>query len=270
MKLPARVDWKTILLMVGMYAMLLVNFWLYQTRPLPLALHILFAAAAIHCAFTIWHEAVHNNVSDEAWFNNLVGIVGMLPYMTPYFIQKWIHLKHHAKLNQPDDPNQIYVSGPFWQIPFRYFRGIFYVKKVLKEDRLTLKERMWDTISVVLVASIYFNAWIYGFLKEVVLLWLVPVILAKVILDWYINYIPHVGLPDDNYKGTRIIDLPWFAPFVLNHNYHAVHHLWPRYPWHQYVGVFRKSIEKLKKYGVPIERRIFGFKPEKEKEFQPV
>ena len=270
MKLPTRVDWKTLFLMTVMYAVLLGNFWLYRNRPLPLFLHILLSAAAIHCAFTIWHEAVHNNVSDQGWFNNLIGILGMFPYMTPYFIEKWIHLKHHAKLNQPDDPNQVYVSGPFWQLPLRYFRGLFYVKSLLKEDRLTPKERVWDTISVVAILAIYFNAWLHGFLKDLVLLWTLPWIFAKVMLDWYINYIPHVGLPADNYKGTRIIDLAWFTPFVLNHNYHAVHHLWPRYPWHQYVTVFKQSVDKLKKYGVPIERRIFGFKPKRAKELEPV
>ena len=91
--------------------MLVGNFVLYWLSPLPLMVHIFLSTLAIHLAFTIWHEAVHRNVSGRTWVNNLVGVVGMFPYMTPYFMQKWIHLQHHARLNEPDDPNVIYTDG---------------------------------------------------------------------------------------------------------------------------------------------------------------
>ena len=50
----------------------------------------------------------------------------------------------------------------------------------------------------------------------------------------------------------------WFTPLVLNHNYHAVHHLWPTVPWYQYRKIYEKKLEYLKQHGVPIERRVFG------------
>ena len=119
-------DWLTLGLLLGMYGLLIGNFALYQLAPLPLAVHVLIATAAIHLAFTIWHEAVHRNVSPRLWVNNAVGVLGMLPYLTPYFMQRWIHLEHHTRLNEREDPNFVYTDGPFWKIPLRYPRALGY------------------------------------------------------------------------------------------------------------------------------------------------
>ena len=251
-------DWSTIALLGAMYAVLVGNHLLYWSAPLPLPLHILFSVAAIHCAFTVWHEAVHRNVSDRAWVNNVVGVTGMFPYMTPYFMQKWIHLEHHKQLNRREDPNFIYIDGPFSTIVFRYLRALRYAKNLLSEDPRTPWERRADTIAVGAVGAVFVVAWWCGVFWDVVLLWLLPVVIAKVIMDWYINYLPHVGLPADRFRGTRIVAVPWFTPLVLNHNYHAIHHLWPSIPWHRYPAVFRDKLDYLRQHGVPIEYRVLG------------
>jgi fatty acid desaturase len=54
------------------------------------------------------------------------------------------------------------------------------------------------------------------------------------------------------------VDVGWFTPLVLGHNYHAVHHVWPPVPWHQYRAVYRRKLDYLTKNGVVIERRVFG------------
>ena len=58
--------------------------------------------------------------------------------------------------------------------------------------------------------------------------------------------------------GTRIIDVPWLTPLVLGHNYHAIHHLWPRIPWHRYPSTFTHKRSYLEEHGVPIEQRVPG------------
>jgi fatty acid desaturase len=250
-------DWPTLAVLAGMYIILIGNHILYWTSPLPLVVHILLSAVAIHLAFTIWHEAVHGNVSQRSGVNDLVGVVGMFPYMTPYFMQKWIHLQHHARLNEEDDPNYVYTDGPFWKIPLRYPRALGYAKKVLARDPRGRGERISDTVFLAAVAGVYALAWWYGVLADVLLLWFVPVIIAKVVMDWYINYLPHVGLPADRYLGTRIVDVPWLTPLVLVHNYHAIHHLWPTIPWHRYRAVFRRKLGYLQEHRVPIEHGVF-------------
>ncbi len=255
-------DWRTLLLLGGMYALLVGNFALYQTAPLPVVVHVLAATLGIHLAFTIWHEGVHKNVSQRGWVNDLVGVLGIFPYMTPYFLQRWIHLQHHKHLNEVDDPNHIYTDGPFWTIGFRYPRIILYLNERVGDDPRTPAQRRADLAAVAAVLGVYAVAWWNGVLVDLLLLWLLPVVLAKVVMDWYINYLPHVGLPPHRFQGTRVIDLPAFTPFVLAHNYHAVHHLWPGIAWHRYPAVFREQRDFLKARGVPIERRLVGFRAE--------
>lgn len=251
-------DLRTLALLAVMYAVLLGNVALYVTFRLPLVVHVVIGAIGIHLAFTVWHEAVHATVSKKAWVNDVVGIVGMLPYMTPYFMQRWVHLEHHRKLNLKDDPNVIYTSGSFATILLRYPKALGYAKELLKEDPRTPRQRLSDLTFLGLVGCAYLAALLTGHLLDILVLWFIPVVIAKVVMDWYVNYLPHVGLPPHRFLGTRVIDVGWFTPLVLGHNYHAVHHLWPPLPWHRYRSVYRNKLEYLKSNGVPIERRVFG------------
>ncbi len=240
-----------------MYALLGGNVFLYVQHRLPLVLHVLISAVAIHLAFTVWHEAVHATVSPRAWVNNVVGVFGMLPYKTPYFLQRWVHLEHHDKLNEKDDPNSVYADGPFLTLPFRYFRALGYAKKVLKTDPRTAAERSSDIAGLLVVAAIYGVATWRGFLLDALILWFVPLVIAKLVMDWYINWLPHVGLPPDRFRGTRILEVGWLTPLVLGHNYHAIHHLWPTVPWHGYRSLFKKKRDYLERNDVPIEHAVF-------------
>ena len=84
--------------------LLIGNFALYRSAPLPLMVHVGISALAIHLAFSIWHEAVHRSVSPHRRLNDVVGLLGVLPYMAPDYLDKWFHLQHHPLLNQRDDP----------------------------------------------------------------------------------------------------------------------------------------------------------------------
>jgi fatty acid desaturase len=247
-----------VLLLVFMYALLAGNVALYYLAPLHPLVHVLISAVAVHLAFTIWHEAVHGTLSPSGRINDVVGVLGMLPYMTPYFMQRWVHLEHHRKLNNVDDPNYIYTDGPLLTLPFRYPRALAYGKKLLKTDPRSRGERLSDIGTTLLVGGVYATAFATGHWFDVLVLWFVPVVVAKLVMDWYINYLPHRGLPPHRFHGTRIIAVAWFTPLVLNHNYHAVHHLWPTVPWHRYRQIYRKKLDYLERNGVPVEHRVFG------------
>lgn len=254
-----KLDHRTLALLGLQWTLFVGNFALYWTVQLPLWLHVLIGVIPIHFAFTIWHEAAHGVISKNRTVNDAAGVLGMLPYMTPYFMQRFIHLDHHKYLNEKDrDPNQIYADGPFWQLPFRYVRAIAYAKKALAEDPRSPAMRMSDTFFLgALVALFAVSIW-QGFFFALFWLWLLPLVIGKVIMDWYINYLPHVGLPPDRFLGTRIIDTRWFTPWVLCHNYHAIHHLWPTIPWHRYQARFHSKLDYLKEHRVPIETHLIG------------
>ena len=66
----------------------------------------------------------------------------------------------------------------------------------------------------------------------------------------------------DAIRGTRITAVGWLTPLVLNHNYHAVHHIWPTVPWHRYREIYRNKLDYLTRNGVPIEHRVTFRPPE--------
>jgi fatty acid desaturase len=251
-----------LLLLAAMWAVLLGNFALYQSSPLPLAVHILLSIVAIHFAFTVWHEGVHQTVSENRWLNDAVGILGAFPYMAPFYVEKWFHLQHHALLNRRDDPNFLYMDGPYWQIPFRYVRILRYARQRMRDDPRSRGQKIADALPIAVVASIYGFAAVQGMILDVVLLWFVPAVVSKLIMDWYINYLPHVGLPPHRFRGTRIIDVPWLTVALLGHNYHAIHHLWPAIPWHRYRTTFTQKLDYLREHEVPIETRVTSSRPD--------
>jgi fatty acid desaturase len=256
-KLPC--DLPTVLLLAAMYAVGLGNAWLWFHAPLPWPLHVLLGTLAIHLAFTVWHEAVHRNASRLGWLNDAIGVLGALPYMAPFYLEKWFHLQHHALLNKPDDPNYIYTDGPLWRLPLRYLRILKYARERMRDDPRTTAERWIDRLPLALVGSVALVVVWRGAWVDFAVLWFLPFVLSKLVMDWYINWLPHAGLPPDRYKGTRIVDVAWLTPLVLGHNYHAIHHLWPNLPWHRYRAVFGEKQAHLREKGVPIEKRAFGF-----------
>jgi len=255
------IDRLTLLLVAAMYALMVGNFFAFQVSALPWFVHVAIGVIGIHLSFTAWHEAVHKNISAKGWVSDLVGFFGIFPYMAPFYVEKWFHLQHHALLNQPDDPNQIYTDGPFWQIGFRYLKILSFARERMTEDPRTRIEKILDSLPPLAILSLYGAAWYFGAFLDLVLVWFVPLVISKVFMDWYVNYLPHAGLPPNRFKGTRIIDLGWLTPLLLCHNYHAIHHLWPDTPWHRYPAVFRLKRAYLEEHGVPIESRLIGFGP---------
>ena len=254
-------DWRTLLLLGVMYAVFVGNFVLHGSSPSLLVVHILVATVAIHLAFTVWHEGVHQAVSKRWWVNDAVGILGVFPYMAPFYVEKWFHLQHHALLNRRDDPNFIYTDGPLWKMPLRYLRVLRYARERMRDDPRTEGQKIADRVPMGAVVGIYGIALWQGVFLDVVLLWFVPFVLSKLVMDWYINYLPHVGLPPDRFQGTRIIDVGWLKIALLGHNYHAIHHLWPAIPWHRYRATFVEKLDYLREHEVPIQTRISSARP---------
>ncbi|HVN36544.1 MAG TPA: fatty acid desaturase [Myxococcota bacterium] len=249
-------DIPTALVLAAMYGLLGGNVWLYFRAPLPWPLHMLIGTLAIHLAFTVWHEAVHRNASRIGCLNDAIGVLGALPYMAPFYLEKWFHLQHHALLNRADDPNYIYTDGPLWRLPLRYVRILRYARARMRDDPRSRFERWIDRLPLVLVVALVATALARGAFVDLLVLWALPFTLSKLVMDWYINWLPHAGLPPDRYAGTRIVDVAWLTPLVLGHNYHAIHHLWPNLPWHRYPATFREKRGQLRERGVPIETRL--------------
>jgi AcrR family transcriptional regulator len=91
----------------------------------------------------------------------------------------------------------------------------------------------------------------------VVQLWLVPALIAQVLLAITFDWLPHHPHEEQaRYRNTRIFDIPVLNWLMLGQNYHLVHHLYPRIPFYHY----QKAYGSLKKEFMEEEVEIISLR----------
>ena len=177
---PLKLDLWTLALLVAQWALFIGNIGVAIIQPGEIWMHVFVGIVPIHFAFTIWHEAAHGTVSNRRWVNHVVGVLGMLPYMTPYFIQRHVHLDHHRHLNEPgQDPNEVYAGGPLWELPLRYWRLASAARKAVADDPRTSAMKRSDTFFLLLVLGIWGAAIFTGTFTALFFAWSASSALAR-------------------------------------------------------------------------------------------
>ena len=251
------VDWPTLGLCVLMWTGLVVNFWwasaIVEWTLAAALVHIALGTFFLNMSFTIWHEAAHGTVFKSRLANDILGVIGAWPAMLPYFTVRRDHVLHHEHVNDPErDPDFWFLEGSIWSLPLRYPSGVKRALKVVDRAGSPEWEKRADRASFVLVViAIVLGAWLTSPLV-VLTTWLLPKGFAMWIHAWYVNVLPHRGLPAERYLDTRIVVSRWLTPLMLCHNYHGIHHVWMTVPWHRYPKVFRAKRSFLEDRKVPI------------------
>ena len=251
------VDWPTLALCAVMWAGLVTNFvsaagvseWGLSTALLHIALGTFF----LNMSFTIWHEAAHGTVFRSRPWCDLVGVLGSWPAMLPYFTVRRDHVLHHEFVNDPErDPDAWFLEGSIWTLPLRYPSGAKRALAIVDRSGRPAWEARTDRVLLALVlVALALLAWFVSPLA-VLFAWILPKGFAMWIHAWYVNVLPHRGLPAERFRDTRIHPAAWLTPLTLCHNYHGLHHVWQTVPWHRYPQVFRLKEEFLESRGVPI------------------
>lgn len=194
---------------------------------------MLLASFALYWMFTPLHEAAHGNVHPSCRLvNDVVGHTCGLPLLAPLPAFRRIHLRHHAHTNLVGlDPDLWASEGPWWQLPFRW-SSIF-----LRYWWITLLQGAasdWYAMNAILV--VLCGLWLMG--APVFQCWLFPHVAATATLSFTLDYLPHHGLQHGRSVDTRIVSTnPIVCGLTLMQSMHAVHHMLPRAPWHQYPGL---------------------------------
>lgn len=251
------VDWPTLALLAVMWVGLVLNFvWAARvsewTLPLGL-LHIAIATFFLNMSFTIWHEAAHGTIFRTRAPNDIAGVLGAWPAMLPYFTVRRDHVLHHEFVNDPErDPDYWFLEGSIWTLPLRYPAGAKRALSIVdRSGRPAWEPRTDRALLLLVLVTIGLLAWLVSPLA-VLFAWILPKGFAMWIHAWYVNVLPHRGLPAERFRDTRIHPATWLTPLTLCHNYHGLHHVWQTVPWHRYPKVFRQKREFLESRGVPI------------------
>jgi beta-carotene hydroxylase len=248
--------------------------WLAATGQLSLWLAVLINAFFAYAAYTPAHEAVHGNVhrkagasqTDNTWLNNLIGALASSALLHNFPMHQLSHLAHHAHTNNPErDPDHWMAVRGVMPVTLRAFGliGAHYIAEFKLcfarssdgKQRLIVgiaQNLLW--FAAVAWLALRYQAW-PALAATVLSAWLGSAFLAFA-FDWLPHY-PHQSR--ERFLDTRCTQFhPYLnglaSAFFLYQNYHHVHHLWPRVPFHQYRAVHIKLESYLIGQGVEIQQ----------------
>jgi beta-carotene hydroxylase len=217
---------------------------------------------------------VHGNVhrvagraqSEGTWLNNTVGALAASALLHNFPMHQLSHLAHHAHTNDPaQDPDHWMAVRGFGKVLLRAFGliGAHYnaeIKLCLARKSDGKRRLAWGFaqnllwVGFVLALALVYEPW-PAFAATALSAWL-----GSAILAWAFDWLPHVPHTSrERFQDTRatLFAAPINALLTrvfLFQNYHHIHHLWPRVPFHRYVKVHDELEEFLQQQGVQIDR----------------
>ncbi len=233
--------------------------WAWVAR-LPL---YLLAAAALHGISLFTHEGVHGCLSRSPLWNRLLAAVCAWPVLQNFAAYRVLHLRHHADLGGPLDPDHYpnYARWPRLVMAMHWGRLVagypVYVTAIpflALPYAKTFRERAWilgETAAVVSIAAALFQL---PSLRPYLLHgWLLPMVFINTMVNVR-GMSQHTLLlpPRDPVLGTRsILTSRLVAFFMCNENLHLEHHLYPRVPWYRLPALHARLGPELRAAGAP-------------------
>lgn len=207
---------------------------------------ILISIFLYNCAFTIWHEAAHNNIfrKEFKYLNPVVGIVTSFFNLNPnFYTLKHDHILHHTDtLDEEKDRTFPRIKGSIIAVPIGIIKEMFTRKEYSQKNGLMNKDKkIIDKFTTfVLIISILLLIF-FGYGWNFFFIMLLPRLIILPIHTLYVCYMPHVNLEKKSKKSTRNLAINKILKYLIFfHNYHGVHHLVPTIPWNKYEEYYLK------------------------------
>ncbi len=240
---------------------------------IPLWFGLIANSLLLYAIQTPLHEACHGNIAGRdgrwMWLNHLLGFLCGACLLHEYKAFRHMHLMHHRDTNDAElDPDSwLDVENPL-VVLFRcltivpYYHHFFFKQVALKPD---VAGNFKVTAHVIAaywgLYSIAFWLCMFGYWREVLMLWLGPHWLGSAIIIFFFAWLPHQPhVAKERYRDTNVFWVKgWSEKFVdwlyLFQNFHLIHHLFPRVPFYLYRKVFGELRPVLEKQGA----RIFKY-----------
>ncbi|MEO1151767.1 MAG: fatty acid desaturase [Pseudomonadota bacterium] len=235
--------------------------WAYLAGMAPAWLTILINGIAQYFAFTVLHDSAHSVYCREhPWLrqiNRLCAHIVGIAYLIPFSAFKFAHLGHHHHFNDPGrDPDHWVAGGRMVTVLARCATmHIPYYGVILRKAPPTIRIQL--VISLVAIVGLVGVAVMGGFLKPLLVIWLIPahiaIFLVAFVFDWLFHH-PHAR--------TMVGDAPAYilpAPIraagnflVMNQTFHLIHHLYPRVPWTRVVRLYDEIEPWLRAEGITV------------------
>ena len=250
-------EWRIIITFLAFAAMWLLVVALGATGAIPLWVGTVLNAALAATFYMPLHEAVHGNIWGSVgryrWCEDLIGVLCAVPLAsTSYASHRIMHMRHHAYTNDPVRDPDHFVAGSLGSlvpklvgltvtypllpllmlVPQRHLpeelRGAY---RLSVEDRALRKANIHHWVFWGVTHAALLAAFLFGFGWEALMLWYLPARLAAMWLAFIFAWFPHhPDLGIGRYIDTRVAAFPGSRFLARGHDYHALHHLFPRVP----------------------------------------
>lgn len=229
------------------------------------------------------HEAAHKNIMGRATkgraVEEAIGRLSSIPTGIEFTAHRAGHMRHHAYTNDPVRDPDHFTDGRMRELPVKFygmtmlysflpFFALIAPLRVLlpKSFRALLNRRdgdkaegkaqmrFWLLSTVLLVA-----AFVSGHGLAALCLWWLP---ARLQLCWlmfiFAWYPHHPARETSRYRHTRVAVFRGSGMLIRGHDYHAIHHLYPRVPHYKLKAVWNELSDDLVERGVRTEGRAKG------------
>ena len=270
------VEWPTLGLLAGCYAVWAIGTTVAATWFLPLGMVMVTLAAALHSS--LCHEALHGHPTRHRWLNEAL-VFPALTLSIPYLRFRDTHLAHHRDsiLTDPyDDPESNYLDAGVWER-----------LSPLKQAVLNLNNRLIGRILIgPLVGQVAFMAsdWraIRAGDRAVLRGWLWHVPALGLVIVWMVapGQMPVWAFVLSSYGALSILKIRTFlehqahlrargrtviiedrgllAFLFLNNNLHVVHHMHPKLPWYRLPQLYFSNRARYLAYNDGYMFRSYG------------
>lgn len=250
---------------------------------LPLWLGLLLNSLFASTFYMPMHEAAHKNIMGRSLkgraLEELIGRLASIPTGIEFTSHRAGHMRHHAYTNDPARDPDHFTEGALRELPLKmygmtllyaflpFFALVAPARRLLPSSlRAKLgnrdgvkaegkaQMRFWLLSTIVLVA-----AFVSGHGVAALCLWWLP---ARIQLCWlmfiFAWYPHHPAKETSRYRHTRVAVFRGSGFLIRGHEYHAIHHLYPRVPHYKLKAVWNELADDLVERGVRTEGRAKG------------
>ncbi len=223
----------------------------------PLWFSVPLGAFASVAMLIVLHEAAHGSAARNRILNGLIGRLAM-PFVSPFCsfpTFRFLHGQHHGNTNDgaETDPDHFVTDAPAWQLPLRWiFFDVGYLQFYLRRLRARpLGEVLESTACALAFDAVVVVVLVSGGASGLLLAWLLPQRIAFLAIGWGFAWLPHHGLEgaqagEEARKTRARIGMEWLlTPLFFAQNYHLLHHLYPRIPFHRYLATWTDRREEI-------------------------
>lgn len=255
---------------------------LVVTDRLPLAVGVVIAAIMLQAFYMPVHESVHRTISagrnQWAWIDRVIGSFCAWMLHTSFVEHRHVHLLHHTHTNDQGDPDVLSAKGSPRDIGVRVALGaiLYPIVPILavipggtRALPAGLRARLaaagayrspaarrgaivvaWSHILLLIVAAFA------GYGIEFLLLFYVASWLGRFWLSLVFGWLPHHPHEEvGRYRDTRVFTFRGSNCLIRGHDYHLLHHLFPRVPHYKLRSLWRQIGPHLAAQGARIEGR---------------